>query len=85
MGEEFAAALFIGRMDHEMCRLTAELLNQAELTKGLARRARNYALQCDTARGRARMLQHAVELEELATQLVLQVKKLLPNAARTLP
>jgi len=64
-----------------MCRLAAELLQQAELNKDLARRARRDALQRDTARDRARMLQHAAELDELATQLVLRANDLGPGAA----
>ena len=42
-----------------MCRLAAELLQQAERNKDLARRARRDALQRDTARDKARLLRHA--------------------------
>jgi len=66
---------------HEMCRLATELLEQAELNKDLARRARRDALQRDTARDKARLLRHADELDELATQLVL--RKFTPLAAGT--
>ena len=82
-------SLHIGRMDLVMCRLTTELLRQAKLSKGLARRARNDALQRSGARVRSRALRHAIELEELATQLIgyatsVARKKLIPNAVATL-
>jgi hypothetical protein len=80
---EMFVALHIGRTDHEMCRLAAELLQHAELNKDLARRARRDALQRNTAGDKARLLRHAAELDELATQLLLRANKFTPSAAST--
>ena len=61
----------------KMCRLATELLEQAELNRDLARRARGDALRRDNARDKARMLRHAAELEELASQILLQANTLM--------
>ena len=65
-----------------MCRLAAELLQQAELNKDLARRARRDALRRDSARDKARMLRHAADLEELAGQFLSQANTLMHSGTR---
>jgi hypothetical protein len=70
--------LHIGRVGREMCRLAADLLQQAQLNQDLARRARRDAVQRTVRADKARLLQHAAELDELARALMQQARNLAP-------
>ena len=67
------------RRDHQMCRLASELLRQAEMIKDLAMRAKRDA-QHRSARAKARAAQHASELEDLASNLVLRAERITAHA-----